>query len=94
MHISLPLTVIPAVIISDIPIATITQVFEEGEVGVSDLTWEKAFKMNIGLELGLWNELDVQLDFFKEKRTSIFMQRSTILPKQVSCLIRMPTMVK
>lgn len=34
--------------------------------------------MNIGLELGLWNELDVQLDFFKEKRTSIFMQRSTI----------------
>ena len=64
------------------------------KVGVSDLTWEKAFKMNIGLELGLWNELDVQLDFFKEKRTSIFMQRSTILPKQVSCLIRMPTMVK
>lgn len=51
---------------------------QEGEVGVSDLTWEKAFKMNIGLELGLWNELDVQLDFFKEKRTSIFMQRSTI----------------
>lgn len=51
---------------------------QEGEVGVSDLTWEKALKMNIGLELGLWNELDVQLDFFKEKRTSIFMQRSTI----------------
>ena len=51
---------------------------QEGEVGVSDLTWEKSFKMNIGLELGLWNELDVQLDFFKEKRTSIFMQRSTI----------------
>ena len=45
---------------------------QEGEVGVSDLTWEKALKMNIGLELGLWNELDVQLDFFKEKQYQYF----------------------
>lgn len=55
---------------------------QEGEVGVSDLTWEKALKTNVGLELGLWNEFDLQVDFFKEKRTNIFMQRSTI-PSQV-----------
>ena len=45
---------------------------QEGEVGVSDLTWEKALKMNIGLELGLWNELDVQLDSLK-KNVPVFL---------------------
>ena len=55
---------------------------QEGEVGVENLTWEKALKMNLGLEIGLWNELDLQLDFFKERRTSIFMQRATI-PTQI-----------
>lgn len=51
---------------------------QEGEVGVGNLTWEKALKTNIGIEIGLWNELDFQLDLFKERRTSIFMQRATI----------------
>lgn len=55
---------------------------QEGEVGVTDLTWEKALKYNLGIELGLWNELDLQVDLFKEKRTSIFMQRTTI-PSQI-----------
>ena len=32
--------------------------------------------------MGLWNELDLQVDFFREHRTNIFMQRSTI-PSQV-----------
>lgn len=50
---------------------------QEGEVGVGNLTWEKALKTNIGIEIGLWNELDFQLDLFKERRTSIFMQRAT-----------------
>lgn len=55
---------------------------QEGEVGVENLTWEKALKMNLGLEIGLWDELDLQLDIFKEQRTSIFMQRATI-PTQI-----------
>ena len=55
---------------------------QEGEVGVQNLTWEKSLKTNIGFELGLWNELDLQVDFFREHRTNIFMQRSTI-PSQV-----------
>jgi len=57
----------------------------EGEVGVSDLTWETALKMNLGFELGLWNELDFQVDLFKERRTDIFMQRKTI-PTQAGFL--------
>lgn len=50
----------------------------EGDIGVADLTWETAWKTNIGMELGLWNALDLQVDIFKEKRSNIFMQRNTI----------------
>lgn len=57
----------------------------EGDVGVKNLTWERSFKTNIGLEMGLWNSLDIQVDFFKEMRTNIFMQRSTI-PTQTGFL--------
>lgn len=50
----------------------------EGEFGVTDLTWETVEKLNMGLELGLWNVLDVQVDWFKEQRRDIFMQRNNI----------------
>ncbi len=50
----------------------------EGDIGVADLTWETAWKTNIGMELGLWNALEMQVDVFNEKRSNIFMQRSTI----------------
>jgi TonB-linked SusC/RagA family outer membrane protein len=53
----------------------------EGEIGVTDLTWETALKYNAGFELGLWNALDFHMDVFKEERTNIFMQRS-IIPSQ------------
>ena len=52
--------------------------YKEGDVGVEDLTWEKVTKSNLGIELGLWNELDLQVDLFKERRSDIFMQRSTV----------------
>ena len=50
----------------------------DGEIGVTDLTWETAWKSDLGLELGLWNALQLQVDYFKEKRSNIFMQRTTI----------------
>nr|WP_321408398.1 TonB-dependent receptor [uncultured Carboxylicivirga sp.] len=53
----------------------------EGEIGVPDLKWETALKYNAGLELGLWNEFNLQVDLFKEERNDIFMQR-TIIPSQ------------
>ncbi len=53
----------------------------EGEIGVRNLTWETALKYNIGFELGLWNELDFHMDFFKENRKNIFMQRK-VIPSQ------------
>lgn len=53
----------------------------EGDIGVSNLTWETVTKMNLGFELGLWNMLDFNLDIFREKRSNIFMKRS-IIPTQ------------
>ena len=50
----------------------------EGQVGVSNLTWETVTKYNLGLELGLWSAIDLQVDIFKERRNNIFMQRRTI----------------
>ncbi len=58
---------------------------EEGEIGVENLTWETSRKANVGLELGLFNDLDVQVDFFQELRSNIFMQRNTI-PSQIGFL--------
>ncbi|WP_036915149.1 TonB-dependent receptor [Prevotella sp. P6B4] len=53
----------------------------EGEIGVDNLTWETVTKSNLGIELGLWNMLDLNFDIFGEKRKNIFMQRS-IIPTQ------------
>ena len=54
----------------------------EGDVGVSNLTWETVTKYNLGLEIGLWSALDLQVDVFKEDRKNIFMQRR-IIPTQI-----------
>ncbi|WP_240475248.1 SusC/RagA family TonB-linked outer membrane protein [Flavobacterium reichenbachii] len=51
---------------------------EEGEIGVSNLTWEKVAKLDFGVELGLWNMLDLTVDIFQEKRKDIFISRNTV----------------
>ncbi|MBT1688587.1 SusC/RagA family TonB-linked outer membrane protein [Dawidia soli] len=51
---------------------------QEGIKGVSNLTWETVTKANLGVELGFWNSVLLQVDFFKEERKDIFMQRQTI----------------
>ena len=53
----------------------------EGDIGVDNLTWETVTKANLGVELGLWDVLDLNFDIFREKRKNIFMQR-TIVPTQ------------
>lgn len=52
--------------------------YREGRFGIENLTWETSKKMNIGVELGLWNSVDLQVDMFKEHREDIFMERKTI----------------
>lgn len=42
------------------------------------ITWETAKKTNLGMELGLFNKLEIQLDVFNEHRTNILMDRASI----------------
>lgn len=42
----------------------------------ADVTWEKALKTNLGLEVNLLNSFDIVLDVYKEHRTNIFMTRT------------------
>lgn len=41
-------------------------------------TWEKSKKLNVGIDLELFKELSLSVDYFKEKRTGIFMRRRSI----------------
>ncbi len=50
----------------------------EGDYGVPDLTWETVAKANLGVELGLWNSINLRVDIFKEQRKDIFQQRRTV----------------
>lgn len=42
------------------------------------ITWEKSYKSNYALELGLFKKLDIIAEYFTEHRTDIFMQRADI----------------
>ena len=50
----------------------------EGDFGIEDLSWETVKKTDIGIEIGLWDCINIQADYFHEKREDIFMQRKTI----------------
>jgi TonB-linked SusC/RagA family outer membrane protein len=43
-----------------------------------NITWEISRKMNLGLELNLWKSLEIQVDYFTEKRSNILQTRSYI----------------
>ncbi len=50
----------------------------EGEVGVSNLTWETVTKKNLGMEVSFLRSVKFQADIFSEFRRNIFMQRQTV----------------
>jgi TonB-linked SusC/RagA family outer membrane protein len=59
--------------------------FQNSRQGVSisryandKITWEVAKKLDFGIELGLFNWITVQADYFREKRTNILMNRASI----------------
>jgi TonB-linked SusC/RagA family outer membrane protein len=43
-----------------------------------NITWEVSRKQNYALEVGLWNDLTLIAEYFREKRTNILMDRSQI----------------
>ncbi|HBL73667.1 MAG: hypothetical protein A2W90_14275 [Bacteroidetes bacterium GWF2_42_66] len=51
----------------------------ENRIGVTDLTWEKGFKKNVGIELKMFdNALSLEADYFHERRTDILVQRNSL----------------
>ncbi len=42
------------------------------------ITWEKAKKTNIGMDIGLFDALNITIDAYKERRSNILMQRAYI----------------
>ena len=51
--------------------------YHEGDVANLNSTWVKSTKQNLGIEIGLWNKLDITLDLFDEKRKDILMEPQT-----------------
>src|SRR5690606_26421689 len=43
-----------------------------------DITWEISRKMNLGVEVGLFDKLEIQADYYTEHRRNILMSRSYI----------------
>lgn len=44
----------------------------------NDITWETSHKTNLAVELGLFNKLNIQADFFSEVRKNILMTRADV----------------
>ncbi|MDD4590679.1 MAG: TonB-dependent receptor, partial [Parabacteroides sp.] len=42
------------------------------------ITWEISKKMNTGIEIGFFNRMDIQIDYYTEHRTNILMARADI----------------
>ncbi|SFF40928.1 TonB-dependent receptor [Sunxiuqinia elliptica] len=49
-----------------------------GYPGNPHVSWEKAKKFNIGIEVGLFNKLNIQADYFHELRDGIFIERESV----------------
>lgn len=59
--------------------------FAYGKNGVSirryedaAITWERSYKQNYGIELGLIDKFELQVDYFRENRTNILQERASI----------------
>lgn len=50
----------------------------ETRIGSTGLIWERALKHNLGLEIGLWDKVSVEIDYFNDIRRGIFMKRTQL----------------
>lgn len=44
----------------------------------NEITWEVGRKLNLGVDMQLWRNLNMAFDFFKERRENIFQKRASI----------------
>lgn len=57
---------------------TTTPVISISRYANDRISWETARKLNLGVEVGLWDRITVQADYFRERRTNILMKRESI----------------
>lgn len=50
----------------------------ETQIGVQDLTWERSYKADVGLEVGLLNRLNIIVDYYQDRRKDILIARQSI----------------
>ena len=50
----------------------------ENVIGVQNLTWEKSYKTDIGLEIGIKDRLSIIVDYFKDNRKNLLIERKTL----------------
>jgi TonB-linked SusC/RagA family outer membrane protein len=49
-----------------------------GNPGNPNVAWEQAIKTNIGFELGIWDKLKLQVDYFNERRDGIYILQQSV----------------
>lgn len=58
--------------------STTTPIINISRYANNHISWETARKLNLGVEIGLWDKITIQADYFREKRTNILMKRESI----------------
>lgn len=54
------------------------KIVKEGLIGNKNITWELSKKMNLGVEIGLFKDFRINVDYFTEKRDQILLRRRTV----------------
>lgn len=54
------------------------KIVKEGLIGNKNITWELSKKMNLGVEIGLFKDFRINVDYFTEKRDQILLMRRTV----------------
>ena len=54
------------------------KIVKEGLIGNKSITWELSKKMNLGVEIGLFKDFRINVDYFTEKRDQILLRRRTV----------------
>lgn len=62
------------------PIGSLQYLINENQVGNPNIEAEVAVKQNIGLEIGLWEELSFSIDVFKEKMNNMVVRANATIP--------------
>lgn len=50
----------------------------EKVIGIQNLTWERSYKTNLGVELGLFRKINITADYFVDHRENILVMRKTV----------------